>query len=108
MVLMRISVHQGQWSEVLEWSTKALQLADRYTCFTANNHYKGYIRKVRAVSYLQLAQADTDAASKCVLEPRHCMTGIGTYDKVKAHTELRNALGSCTAFDLALLENEEC
>lgn len=108
MVHMRIFVYQGQWPEVLEWSTKALQLADQYTCFTANNHYKGYIRKVRAISLLNLAQADMDAASKCVQEPRHYMTGIGTYDKVKAHTELCNALGSCTAFDLTLLGIEEC
>jgi hypothetical protein len=100
---MRIKIHEGRWSEVLEWSTAALQLADRYTSFTATNHYKGYIRKVRAASHLQLAQADMQAASKCVCEPRHYMPGVGTYDRVNAHTELCKVLEDCASFDYTVL-----
>lgn len=101
---MRIKLHEGRWSEVLERSTVALQMADHYTSFTATNHYKGYIRKVRAASYLQLAQADMQAASKCVREPRHYMPGVGTYDRVNAQTELRRALGNFPSFDQTLLD----
>jgi tetratricopeptide (TPR) repeat protein len=100
----RISLHKHKWSEVLEQSTTALRLANQYECFTATNHYKGYIHKVRAISHLQLAQADMQAATECVCEPRHYMTGVGTFDRAKAHGELAEALARCMSFDQMSLD----
>lgn len=99
----RISLHKHKWSEVLEQSTEALRLANQYACFTATNHYKGYLHKVRAISHLQIAKADMQAATECVREPRHYMTGVGTFDRVKAHEEFAEALAQCMSFDRALL-----
>lgn len=100
----RISLHKHKWPEVIERSTAALRLANQYECFTATNYYKGYLHKVRAISHLQLARADMETATECVRQPRHYMTGVGTYDRIKAHEEFTEALAQCMSFDQASLD----
>ena len=100
----RISLHKHRWPEEIERSTAALRLANQYEFLTATNYYKGYLHKVRAISHLQLAQADMEAATECVRQPRHYMAGVGTYDRIKAHEEFAEALAQCMSFDRGSLD----
>ncbi|KAK5741121.1 hypothetical protein LTS12_024702 [Elasticomyces elasticus] len=104
--MMRIAMHKGAWIQVTERSMEALRLTEVYSSFTPSNYYKGYIRSVRAASYIHLACVDVEAAEQCVPGPRHFMTGIGTYDREKAHLYLRTGLQRCALIDKVPLSPE--
>ena len=94
---LRIMMRRSTWAEVLKPSTQAIRLTESYSSFTPTNYYKGYLILLRAVSQLHLVEADLKAAAVCVQEPRHFMTGVGTFDREMAHMSLNVAIRNCGA-----------
>lgn len=77
---MRKAMYEEAWSQVRDRADQAVELAQRYSCFTETNYYKGYALRARATALLHLARIDMESAQSCVRSPRHFMVGLGTYD----------------------------
>lgn len=88
---MRIALSRSDWVEGVQRATAALGLTN-YPSFTENNCYKGYIHAARAACCSHLAASDIELAKQRVLEPRHYMAGIGTYDRSQTLRCLQSGL----------------
>lgn len=82
--LVRVAYHESRWSEALESSQKAFDLAQKYKTFSDRNFYIGVILLFRTVIYSELEQLSESqrayaSAMLCDKGPWHFLPGIGTY-----------------------------
>ena len=81
---VRIAYSESRWSEALESSEKAFNLAQNYKTFSDGNYYTGIILLFRTVIFSELKQLPESrsafaSAKLCDQGPRYFIPGIGTY-----------------------------